>query len=102
MVLGRDVRISHAAVAHGNLQITVSESEQVSQPGPFSQGQTVVSPQTDMNIREEKRSLVIVEGATLQELVDGLNSIGATPRDLISILRTLQVSGSLHAELEVI
>ena len=102
VVLGRDVRISHAAVAHGNLQITVQESEQVSQPGPFSQGQTVVSPNTDMNIREEKRSLMIVEGATLQELVDGLNSIGATPRDLISILRTLQVSGSLHAELEVI
>ena len=102
VVLGRDVRISHAAIAHGNLQITVQESEQVSQPGPFSQGQTVVTPQPDMNIREEKRTLVIVEGATLQELVDGLNSIGATPRDLISILRTLQVSGSLHAELEVI
>lgn len=102
VVLGRDVRISRAAVAHGNLQITVQESEQVSQPGPFSQGQTVVSPQTEANVREEKRNLNMVEGATLQELVDGLNAIGATPRDLISILRTLQVSGSLHAELEVL
>ena len=102
VVLGRDVRISRAAVAHGNLQITVQESEQVSQPGPFSQGQTVVSPQTDLNVREESRRLVMVEGATLQELVDGLNSVGATPRDLISILRSLQASGSLHAELEVI
>ena len=102
VVLGRDVRISRAAVAHGNLQITVQESEQVSQPGPFSQGQTVVTPQTDINVREENRRLVMVEGATLQELVDGLNAIGATPRDLISILRSLQVSGSLHAELEVI
>ena len=102
VVLGRDVRISRAAVAHGNLQITVQESEQVSQPGPFSQGQTVVTPQTETNVREEARHLMMVEGATLQELVDGLNAIGATPRDLISILRTMQASGSLHAELEVI
>lgn len=101
VVMGRDVRISRAAVAHGNLQITVQESQQVSQPGPFSQGQTVVVPQTDINTREENRRLMILEGATLQELVDGLNAIGATPRDLISILRTLQASGALHAELEV-
>jgi len=101
VVLGRDVRVSRAAVAHGNLQITVQESEQVSQPGPFSQGQTVVTPQTEANIREEQRHLVM-EGATLQELVDGLNAIGATPRDLISILRAMQASGSLHADLEVI
>ncbi|MCR5814736.1 MAG: flagellar basal body P-ring protein FlgI [Desulfovibrio sp.] len=102
VVLGRDVRISRAAVAHGNLQITVQEGEQVSQPGPFSQGQTVVTPKTDLEAREEQRRLVMVEGATLQELVDGLNAIGATPRDLISILRTLQASGSLHAALEVL
>lgn len=101
VVLGRDVRISRAAVAHGNLQITVQESQQVSQPGPFSQGQTVVTPQTDVNTREENRHLMMVEGATLQELVDGLNAIGATPRDLISILRTLKTSGALHADLEV-
>ena len=102
VVLGRDVRISRAAVAHGNLQITVQESEQVSQPGPFSQGQTVVTPQTNINVREENRKLNMLEGATLQELVDGLNAIGATPRDLISILRSLKASGSLHADLEVI
>lgn len=102
VVLGKDVRISRAAVAHGNLQITVQESEQVSQPGPFSQGQTVVTPETNINVREENRRLHLIEGATLQELVDGLNAIGATPRDLISILRSLQVSGSLHADLEVI
>lgn len=102
VVLGKDVRITRAAVAHGNLQITVQESEQVSQPGPFSQGQTVVTPETNITVREENRRLHLVEGATLQELVDGLNAIGATPRDLISILRSLQVSGSLHADLEVI
>ncbi len=102
VVLGRNVRVSQTAVAHGNLQITVQEAEQVSQPGPFSQGQTVVSPETALDVREENRRLMMVEGATLQELVDGLNAIGATPRDLISILRTLQVSGALHATLEVI
>ncbi len=102
IVLGRNVRISQTAIAHGNLQITVQETEQVSQPGPYSQGTTTVSPETNIAVREENRSLHMVEGATLQELVDGLNAIGATPRDLISILRTLQVSGSLHAELEVI
>ena len=96
------MRISRSALAHGNLQITVQESPQVSQPGPFSQGQTVVTPQTDINTREENRRLMMVEGATLQELVDGLNAIGATPRDLISILRTLKTSGALHADLEVI
>ncbi len=101
VVLGKDVRISRAAVAHGNLQITVQESQQVSQPGPFSSGQTVVTPTTDINTREEQRRLMVVEGATLQELVDGLNAIGATPRDLISILRSLKSSGALHAELEV-
>lgn len=102
VVLGRDVRVSRVAVAHGNLQVTVQESQQVSQPGPFSQGQTVATPQTNIATREENRRLVMVEGATLQELVDGLNAIGATPRDLISILRALKTAGALHAELEVI
>lgn len=102
VVLGRDVRVSQVAVAHGNLEIVVQESAQVSQPGPFSQGQTVVTPETGITINQENRRLHMLEGATLQELVDGLNAIGATPMDLISILKTLKASGALHAELEVI
>ncbi|MEZ7195291.1 flagellar basal body P-ring protein FlgI [Pseudodesulfovibrio karagichevae] len=102
VVLGQDVRLSRVAVAHGNLQIVVSETEQVSQPGPFSDGTTVVTPQTDIQIQQQNKQLMLMEGATLQELVDGLNSIGATPRDLISIIRTLKAAGSLHAEVEVI
>jgi len=102
VVLGQDVRLSRVAVAHGNLQIVVSETEQVSQPGPFSDGETVVTPQTDIQVQEQNNQLMLMEGATLQELVDGLNSIGATPRDLISIIRTLKAAGSLHAEVEVI
>ena len=64
-------------------------------------GDTVVTPQTEINVNEQNRRLMMVEGATLQELVDGLNAIGATPRDLITILRTLKTAGALHAELEV-
>ncbi|MFW5733489.1 MAG: flagellar basal body P-ring protein FlgI [Oceanidesulfovibrio sp.] len=102
VVLGRHVRLSKAAVAHGNLQIVIQENLNVSQPGAFSPGQTVVTPETELGVQEENRRLMMLEGATLQELMDGLNSIGATPRDLISILRTLKSAGALHAELEVI
>lgn len=102
IVMGRDVRLSRVAVAHGNLQVLVQESATVSQPGPFSQGQTVVVPETSLDVREENRRLHIVEGATLQELVDGLNAIGATPMDMISILKNLKASGALYADLEVI
>ncbi len=102
IVIGRDVRVARVAVAHGNLQVVIQETEQVSQPGPFSQGETVVTPQTDIAVNEENRSLNLLEGATLQELVDGLNAIGATPRDLISILKNLKASGALFADLEVI
>lgn len=102
VVLGQDVRLSKVAVAHGNLQIVISESEDVSQPGPFSDGTTVVTPQTDLQVEEQNNPLMLMEGATLQELVDGLNAIGAAPRDLISIIRALKAAGSLHAEVEVI
>lgn len=102
VVLGRNVRLTKVAVAHGNLQIVIRESANVSQPtAPFGGGQTTTTPQTDLGVQEENRRLVMMEGATLQELIDGLNSIGATPRDLISILKTLKTAGALHAELEV-
>ncbi len=103
VILGRSVRISRVAVAHGNLQVVVQENYDVSQPiAPFGGGSTVVTPSTDIAGREEQRKLNIIEGATLQELVDGLNSVGATPRDIISILRALKTAGALHATLEVI
>lgn len=102
IVIGKDVKLAKVAIAHGNLQVTIQESVDVSQPNAFSQGQTVASPVTDVMAKEEARNLHLVEGATLQELVDGLNAIGATPRDLISILRALKSSGSLYADLEVL
>ena len=102
IILGRDVRISRVAVAHGNLHVMVQENQDVSQPGPFSSGTTAVTPSTNLGAREEQRNLNILEGATLQELVDALNSVGASPRDLISILRSMKAAGALHAHLEVI
>ncbi|NCD25588.1 MAG: flagellar basal body P-ring protein FlgI [Deltaproteobacteria bacterium] len=102
VVLGANVSLSRVAVSHGNLNVVVSEQPQVSQPGAFSPGQTVVTPQTQVGVREEQRRLVLMDGASIQELVDGLNAIGATPRDLISILRTMKAAGALHAELEVL
>lgn len=102
VVLGQDVRLSKVAVAHGNLNIVISEDQEVSQPGPFSDGTTVITPETDIAVNEQNKRLMLMEGATLQELVDGLNSIGAAPRDLISIIRALKVAGSLHAVVEVI
>jgi flagellar P-ring protein FlgI len=102
IVLGSDVRLSPVAVAHGSLQIVVQESPEVSQPQPFGQGATVVVPRTQIGAREETRRLVLVDGASLSELVNGLNAIGGTPRDLISILRTLKSAGALHADLEVL
>ena len=102
IVIGKDVKLARVAIAHGNLQVTIQESMDVSQPNAFAQGTTVASPVTDLMSREEARNLVLIEGATLQELVDGLNAIGASPRDLISILRALKSSGSLYADLEVL
>ena len=102
IIMGREVRISRVAVAHGSLQVMVTENQNVSQPGPFSGGTTAVTQSTTLSAQEEQRRLNIVEGATLQELVDGLNSVGATPRDLISILRAMKAAGALHAHLEVI
>lgn len=103
IVLGNDVRLSRVAVAHGNLQIVIAESADVSQPGPFAENaETVVTPQTDIGVQEQNNRLMLMEGATLQELVDGLNAIGAAPRDLISIIRTLKAAGALYADLEVI
>ncbi|MBE1423796.1 flagellar P-ring protein precursor FlgI [Desulfomicrobium macestii] len=102
VVLGSNVTLSRVAVSHGNLNVVVSEQPQVSQPGAFSPGQTAITPSTEIGVREEQRRLVLMAGASIQELVDGLNAIGATPRDLISILRTMKSAGALHADLEVL
>ena len=103
IVMGEAVRISTVAIAQGNLTISVQENPQVSQPAPFSQGQTVVVPQSDVTVEEELgREMRIVNGSTsLSTLVNGLNALGVSPRDMISILQAIKSAGALQAEIEV-
>jgi len=103
VVIGENVRISTVAVSHGNLSISIKESPNVSQPMPFSEGETVVTPNTSIEIQEEKNQLILVPGgSTIGELVRALNAIGVTPRDLISIFQSIKAAGALQAELEII
>jgi flagellar P-ring protein precursor FlgI len=102
IVMGRDVRVSTVAVAQGNLTVTISEAPQVSQPSPFSMGETVVVPRTQVGVQEDGRKLAIVRaGVSLQQLVDGLNALGLSPRDLIAILQAIKAAGAIQADIEV-
>lgn len=104
IVMGENVRISTVAIAQGNLTIRITETPQVSQPGPFSQGQTAVVPRTDIQVDEQSnnRLAVMNSGVTLQELVQSLNALGVGPRDMIAILQSIKAAGALQAEIEVI
>ena len=104
IVIGSDVRIKEAAVAHGNLTVRISEDYQVSQPGAFAGGgQTVVKPGSDVVIEEEDaRMFVLSPGVSLQELVDAVNQVGAAPGDVIAVLEALQQAGAMSAQLIVI
>src|SRR5262249_44097561 len=102
IVMGRDVRVSTVAVAQGNLTVTISETPVVSQPQPFSRGETRVAPRTRVGVTEEgKKFAVVKEGVSLQQLVDGLNALGIGPRDLISILQAIKAAGAIQADIEV-
>lgn len=104
VIMGSHVRISTVAVSHGNLSIQIKSEFQVSQPPPFApQGaQTVVVPKTDTTVKEGAAPLMVVPaGASIGDVVAGLNAIGATPRDLIAILQAIKRAGALQAELEV-
>ncbi|MHA7777707.1 flagellar basal body P-ring protein FlgI [Roseibium sp. M-1] len=103
IVMGQDVRVSMVAVAQGNLTVTIAESPQVSQPLPFSGGQTAVVPRSEVSIDESDSKLAIVpETVTLKQLVDGLNALGIGPRDMISILQAIKAAGALQADIEVL
>jgi len=124
VVMGEYVRISTVAIAHGNLSITIKESINVSQPLPFSPapaattptvvhkkegivmapgGQTVVAKDTNVKVAEEKKQLMMIPPAvTIQDVVQALNAIGVSPRDLITILQTIKAAGALQAELRII
>lgn len=103
VVMGKNVTLGAASIMHGNLAVQITTVFQVSQPGSYSSGQTAVVPQTTVEARESAaRRVELREGATVDELVNGLLAIGATPRDIAAILEALRAAGSLQAEVEVI
>jgi flagellar P-ring protein precursor FlgI len=101
IVMGGDVRLRPGLVVHGNLTVTIAETPQVSQPGPFSNGTTEIVDRTNLQIHEENNGAILVPGAAnLKEVADVLNLLGTTPRDTISILQGMQRNGLLVAELQ--
>jgi flagellar P-ring protein precursor FlgI len=103
VVIGSDVRVSAAAVAHGAIQVTISENPQVSQPNAFSKGQTAIVQSSDIQISEDGAHMFkFGPGVSLDQIVRAVNQVGAAPSDLISILQALKQAGALHAELVVI
>lgn len=103
VVIGKDVKINRLAIAQGNLTIKISEIPLISQPEPFSYGETITTTASLIDINEgvDAKLSVLDTGVNLQELVDGLNALGVTPRDLISILQAIKASGALQADIEV-
>lgn len=101
IVIGKDVQISTVAVAHGNLTVRVTETPKVSQPLPFSGGETIVTPETMVAAEQTGGNLAIVRGTNLQTLVGGLNRIGLKPTGIIAILQAIKTAGALQADLVV-
>lgn len=102
VVMGENVKISRVAVAHGSLTIQIKDTQDVSQPNSFGAGNTQAATNTDIAASEgETGNMVVLEsGTTLQNLIDSLNAVGVTPRDLIAILQVIKAAGALHADLE--
>lgn len=103
VVIGGEVRILPAAIAHGNLIVRVTENQQASQPNPFGRGQTVVTQQSTVDAEQEPgRMALFAPGARLGDIVDAVNALGVAPGDLVAILEALKAAGALRAELVVI
>ena len=103
IVMGANVRVSTVAIAQGNLTIRVTETPQVSQPGPLSSGQTTVVPRTNIQVDDsnDKKLGILSGNVTLRDLVGSLNALGVGPRDMISILQSIKAAGALQADLQV-
>lgn len=103
VVMGDRVKIAGVAVSHGNLSLTVKETPKISQPNPLSKGETKESARTELQVKEEPKRLSLLPPAnTIGDVVRGLNLLGVTPRDLISILQAIKAAGALQAELVII
>jgi flagellar P-ring protein precursor FlgI len=103
VVMNQNVTLESCAIAHGNLTVVINTDSTVSQPLPFSEGKTKQVDKTTIDVKSDKGGLVqLPRGVSLSEVVKALNSIGATPQDLLAILQAMKAAGALHAELEVI
>lgn len=103
VVIGGNVRVMPAAVSHGSLTVSITERAEISQPGPFSQGQTVVVNESSIDVKQEESRMFLLEtGVTLEDIVKAINNVGAAPGDLVAILEALDQAGALRAELVVI
>ncbi len=103
IVMNQAVTLDSCAVAHGNLQVIINSESKVSQPNALSNGKTEVTEKADIEIKKEPGLVVLLKaGVSLADVVKALNSIGATPQDLLAILQAMKASGALHAELEII
>ena len=103
VIIGNNVRLMPVAIAHGSLQVTVKNDFGVSQPAPFSEGETVIVPDTTLGVQEgpSKSLIALRAGTSLGDLVTGLNALGVTPQDLIAILQAVRAAGALQADLEI-
>jgi len=102
IVIGGDVKIAEVAVAHGNLTVTIKGSKAVSQPEPFSFGETAITNQAEVAAEEEPGSMTVMKtSATVDDVVRSLNALGATPRDIITILQAIDQAGALQGELVI-
>ncbi len=103
VVMNQNVTLDECAIAHGNLTVVISSLNEVSQPNPMSNGSTVQTGQASVSVNEQKGAVIrLKKGVSLNEVVHALNTIGATPQDLLSILQSMKTAGALHADLEVI
>jgi flagellar P-ring protein precursor FlgI len=102
VIMGENVRLSTIAIAHGNLSVQVTESQNVSQPLPFAGGQTAVTTDRNIQVEEGNNPLFLVDsGVSIGEVVRALNALGVSPRDLIAIFQALKSAGALQAELVI-
>ena len=103
IIIGKNVKIGPAAITHGGLTVTINEQKAVSQPNPFSNGETQVVDQSELYVNEEQNRMFLFQpGVSLSSIVDSLNQVGAAPGDILAILEALKESGALQAEIEVI
>ena len=102
VVQGHNVRLSTVAVSHGNLSVMITTRTEVSQPEPFTEGETVEITETEIEVEEEEGQMMVVEGrSNVYDIVTALNAIGASPRDLVAIFQEIQAAGALHGQLEI-